>query len=367
MLTRLAVEAERQDDFGADHWREPFHLLTAALASEAGLNPVGLTMARGQLVKALRERLRAHALWRAHPEIADVPITAPIVVLGSMRSGTTRIQRLLACDNRLAHTRLFESLSPVPVKPFAAWDARPLKAAAGLQFIRRMNPALAAIHPTDARQPDEEFGLFSLSFNGAQFETQWRVPSFARWWEARDATAVYREFRLLLQTIAWTRGGHVDRPWILKAPQFMEELDALLSVFPDARLLCLHRDPVQVVGSSASLVWHQLRVQSDTVTKTWVGAEWLGKTAHRVRAAAASRGRARNVAQLDIDFAEVDRDWRGQVARVYDFLDLALTPMVEARMEAYLGQSTAHHGHRYTLAEFGLSAAEVHRALPDGA
>lgn len=363
-----AIRAERLEDLGPDHWREPLAVLTAALAGEADLNPIGRTLAHGQLVKALRERLRAHDLWKRHPEILDLPITAPIVVLGSMRSGTTRIQRLLACDDRLTHTRLFESLSPIPHGSSRLIDRRPVEAAAGLAFLHALNPTLGAVHPAGALLPDEEFGLFTFAISGAQLQAQWRVPSFARWWEGKDATPVYREFRRLLQTIAWARGDRSDRPWVLKAPQFMEELEALLTVFPDARLLCLSRDPVAVVGSSCSLIWQQQRIQTDRDHRHWIGREWLHKTVMRVEAAAAVRRRRHPaVPQLAIDFAAVDRDWRGQMARTYDFLGMELTPRALAAMQAFLGRATAHRGHRYTLAEFGLSEEEVRRALPDEA
>ncbi|MDB5717836.1 MAG: sulfotransferase [Sphingomonas bacterium] len=360
-LIERAVRAERKEDFGPDHWRGALEVLTGSLAAEADLNPIGRTLAHGQLVKILRERLRAHALWRAHPEILERPIPAPIIVLGSMRSGTTRIQRLLACDDRLAHTRLFESLTPVPAR------LRRGKAAAGLAFLRALNPPFAAIHPTAASAPDEEFGLFGFSVNGAQLETQWRVPGFARWWEGQDPAPVYREFRRLLQTIGWSRGEAPGRPWILKSPQYMEELDAMIAAFPDARLICLHRDPAAVVASSASLVWHQLRVQSDSVSAAWVGGEWLGKTARRVERAAAARRRHPDVPQIDVQFADVDRDWLAEMRRIYAFLGMALTPAVEARMRHYLGGARAHLGHRYTLDAFGLSDADVARALPNGA
>src|SRR5690606_14159517 len=95
-------------------------------------------------------------------------------------------------------------------------------------------------HPTSATAVEEAYGLLSLSFYGAHFEAQWRVPGFTRWWEGEDRGAVYRDFRRFLQTLAWRRGGPA-RPWVLKAPQLMEDLDALLAVFPDARLICLQR------------------------------------------------------------------------------------------------------------------------------
>jgi hypothetical protein len=364
-LIQRAMQQERQEDFGADDWRTPLSVLTEALEGQAALNPIGRALAHGQLVKILRERLRAHALWRSHPEILDRPITAPIIVLGSMRSGTTRIQRLLACDDRLTHTRLFESLSPVAAR--GRIDLRAARTAAGLGVLHAFNPALAAIHPTGAHLPDEEFGLFGFSFTGAQFEAQWRVPRYARWLEQGDTQPAYRTFYRLLQTIAWTRGGATDGPWVLKAPQFMEGLDALLATFPDARLLCLERDALPVVASSASLVWEQQRIQSDAADRHWIGREWLDKTCQRLRQAAAVLRDRPDVPRLRVPFSAVDRDWRGEMQKIYAFLGLRLTPPVEARMQRYLAASTAHCGHRYELADFGLSEAEVRAAIPEHA
>ena len=361
-LMHRATHAERLEDFGPGDWHAAFVRLVTALSSEAALNPVGQVFAHGQLIKILRDRLRAHALWRQHPEMLDRPIVAPIVVLGSMRSGTTRIQRLLACDPRFSYTRLFESISPVPER--ARFDLRPSKVAGGVALLRRLNPELAAIHPTSAQMADEEFGLFNFAFNGAQIEAQWHVPGFAEWWQGRNKAPVYAEFKRLLQTIAWSRGPDEARPWVLKAPQFMEELDALLAMFPDAKLLCLDRDPLELAASAASLVWQQRRIQSDVSDRAAVGTEWLHKTVRRKTLAAQSRSRHPHVPQLDVDFAAVSADWRSEMRRVYRFLDLPLTAQVEAAMQSYLDRSTQHLGHRYAPADFGLSQQDVMHALP---
>lgn len=355
-LEATALKGRPAEAFGeAREWRTPFRLLVESLRDEAALNPLGLSMAHGQIVGALRARIQAVELWRAHPEILDRPIPAPVVILGPMRSGTTRLHRLLACDPRFAHTRLFESLSPVPVR------GRVLKARASLAAIRRFNPALSAIHPMAVHDAEEEFGLFSFSFGSAQFEAQWRVPRFTGWWESADARPLYREFRALLQTIGWARGEAAERPWLLKAPQFMQDLPALLQTFPDARLICLERPLDAVVASSASLVWHQMRIQSDTVDPAWIGREWLRKTLLRIETAAAARRARPDVPQLDLSYEAMDRDWRGEIARIYDFLGEELIPEVETRMGAYLAGARGHLGHCYSLEQFGLSRAQVLR------
>ena len=348
-LERAALGKRGREAFGADQWwREPFERLVAALREEARLNPLGEAMAWGQIVMALRARIRAEALWHMHPEILERPVRAPVIVLGQMRSGTTRLQRLLACDHRFAHTRTFESLDPVPRR------GRQARARIGLAMLRRFNPKIARIHPTAPDAPEEEFGFFSFAFGSAQFEAQWRVPSFSRWWEEADPQPLYREFRALVQTNAWARGDPPDKPPILKAPQFLQDLPAVLEAFPDARFLRLRRPLEAVVPSSASLAWNQMRIQSDEADKQWIGREWLRKT--RLREA---RSALPLPPCLDLDYAAMDRDWRSEMGRIYNFLGIELTGAVERRMTAYLAGARSHRGHRYTLEEFGFTRDDV--------
>ena len=362
-LEAAALNGRNSARLGPDTgWREPMRFLVEALREEANLNPLGLAMAHGQIVQVLRARMRAVALWTRRPEILEQPLAPPIVIVGPMRSGTTRLQRLLACDARLSHTRMFETLHPIPFgRGRGGADSRPLRTRLALAALERFNPAVATIHPTGAYDPEEEFGLFSFSFGSPQFEAQWRIPSFTAWWESADKKRLYKEIRALLQTIAWNRRQPPNLPWILKAPQFMEDLPALLDVFPSARLLCLDRPLEKVVASSASLVWNQMRIQSDAADPAWIGAEWLRKTRLRQRIADETRRARPDMSQLDLHYEAMDRDWRAEMRRIYDFLGLDFATDVERRMVAYLRRARRHHGHRYSLEQFGLSAASLAR------
>lgn len=353
------------DDFGADNgWRERLHRLTDALHAEARLNALGRTIAHGQLVAALVNRLRFAALWKRWPDIADVPITAPVVIVGQMRSGSTRMQRLLACDGRLSFTRFFESWNPLPRWPWLPFDDRRLRGWSALRLASLLNPGFRAIHPSGAAEPDEEIGLQTMSLYGSAFEAQWRIPSFARFGEASDSRPVYRELRRQLQTLRWLRRERGDRPWVLKLPQFAQDLDALLDTFPDARLVILDRDPAVVVASSASLVHNQMAIQSDAADGAWIGREWLRKTALRQRRVRQALDRTRS-ASVEVAYDAMEHDWRYEMHRVYAMLGLRLTPRAERRMARFLGATPdpPRGKHRYDLADFGLTTAEVRMAF----
>jgi LPS sulfotransferase NodH len=349
------------DDFGPENgWRERLERLTGALHGEAALTALGTTIAYGQLVSALSNRLRAAQLWREQPEIARVPITAPIVVVGQMRSGSTRMQRLLACDERFAFTRFYESWNPVPRWRGLPFDDRRGRAWFSLRVAHLLNPQFGVIHPTRSCQPDEEIGLHNVALFGAAFEAQWRIPSFARHGEQADGRPVYAEFRRHLQMLRWLRGEAGDKPWVLKLPQFAQDLDALLHAFPDARLVYLDRDPVTVVGSSASLVENQMRVQSDHVDRVWIGQETLHKVGLRQDRMDEAR-RRHGVPVAEVSYEAMQADWRGEIGRVYAGLGFKPTAQASSAMERYMGQRG--HGrlqkHRYDIADYGLTKTQV--------
>lgn len=364
----LVQKAQRQtglDDFGDDSgWRLRLERLAFALETEACLNPLGRTIAHGQIVAALAGRLRAEALLReAESESAAPP---PIIILGQMRSGSTRVQRLLASDPRLAATRFEESWTPVPARPLG-FDERRWRAHGALAAARWINPGFAAIHPTGVGQPDEEFGLHAMTMFGSQFEAQWRVPSFARLCETMDVIPVYRDFARYLGLLRHLRRGKDDRAWVLKLPQFTQDAEALLAVFPDARLVVLDRDPAALVASSASLVFSQMSVQSDEADRHWIGREWLHKIAlrqHRMRGVLA--GHKGPVVELAFD--AVGRDWRTAMRRTYRMLGMHLPREVEARMAATVERARRLplYAHNYHLESFGLTAREVAERMRRG-
>lgn len=351
-----ARRAARSDDFGDPAFRPALDAFLRSARDEADLNPLGRLIAHGSALKVLTERARTERWFARHPQAEARPLAAPVVIVGHMRSGTTRLHRLLACDPNFVHLRLFEATFPVPPR---GPDLRPRQTALLLRFLAHANPAILDIHPTSARAPDEELGLFEQSFWGAQLEAQRPVPAYARWCEAADPAVAYAQLARLLRMIGHARGDDPARPWLLKTPQHMAHLEALVAAFPDARLIFTHRDPARVVASSASLAWNQMVLQTDRLDPAWVGTEWRHKTRHRL--AAFERARAAGVTGIDVNFEEVARDWRHAVQRIYRHLGEPLTPPALAGMADYMARSARgrHRAHRYSPEEFGLNESEL--------
>lgn len=371
-LLRDARRATGLTDFGDESFLDPMRRLITALEAEADLNPMGRFMNRTNILRLLKHRLYAQDLLRRHPEILARNIPDPIVVVGLGRSGTTRLHRLLAADSRFLHLQSWESVFPVPwpecftARAEGKVDPRITSLDQALKAVLYLSPQVSAVHPLGTFEVEEELGLLQHGFSSQIFEIQARVPSFAEWLMTHDQHAAYEYMVVLMKIISWFRNDPQDKPWVLKTPQHMQDLDGLLHVFPNAKLVCPHRDPIKAVGSVCSTVWNSIVRDCDSVTAEWIGPEWLDKTEKMLRKTLRIRDAvvlAQN--QYDIQYADITADWQAAIQGVYDFLGTPFTEEARRGMQGWLNKNKQHkHGaHKYNLEQFGLTKQDVDTRL----
>jgi Sulfotransferase family len=364
-LLAAARRRERLDDFGDASFEEPLRVLCAAYESEADLSAVGRVLVRELLVGLLVTRLRLAALWRAHPEIAEERIEAPIVVLGLPRTGTTHLHNLLSQHPALRSLPYWESLEPIPAEDMRAGrapDRRRRRCEGALRFQHWVMPLFQAMHEMTADAPHEEIQLLAADFRTMLFDASTFVPSYGAWYEANDQTAAYRTLKRLLQTLQWLRG---PRRWVLKSPQHLDQLGPLLAVFPDVQLVHTHRDPVRVIASMCTMLAYGLRMQSARVDPAAVGRVWSARLVRMLDASARDRDRVPVEQVADLHFGDFLRDEVGAALRVCERAGLVADASVRLHFEQYQAANPrGRHGTiDYRLADFGLDAAPLRARL----
>lgn len=353
-------------DFGPDHFRAPLRVLLSALDEEADLSHLGRILTGQLLTGLLVTRLRLTQLLDDHPEIADEPIAAPIVILGLPRTGTTHLHNLLAQDPGLRSLPYWESLDPIPeprhrrVAPES--DPRRRRCKQALRFQHWMMPLFPAMHEMTADACHEEIQLLAVDFSTMLFEASYQVPSYRDWYVGADQTEAYRTLKLLLQALQWLRG---PRRWVLKSPQHLEQVGPLLRVFPDARLVQTHRDPVRVTASMCTMATYGLRMNRAHVDPVASGHYWAARVERLLRKSVDDRRLVPSGRVLDVRFDEFMADELGTIERVCAFADLPLTETARRAMRAYQEAHPAgRHGTVvYRLDDFRLDADERRAAL----
>jgi hypothetical protein len=170
----------------------------------------------------------------------------------------------------------------------------------------------------------------------------------------------YEYHRRVLKLLQWK---FPPRPWRLKSPAHMHSIDALVTVYPEARFVMTHRDIAHVIPSVVSL----LDATSEHLRTGSLPADFASRQAgwweRGVRKTLAYRDAGNEDRFFDIGFAEMRPDPLPAVRRLYDWLGETLPDDVAARMSAWWTANPADKQgvHDYDPEHYGIDLDALRR------
>jgi Sulfotransferase family len=355
------IEAARRrtalHDFGDAPFLAPLHTFLRACSEEANLSLVGRIATRWDVVRFLSNLLRLHQEETRSPAILDQPITKPIFISGLPRSGTTFLHSLLAEDPLNLVPRVWQLIHPYPPRNPDSSDLRLQRVARQLRLFGLLAPDFRRMHPINANSPQECSEITAHVFASLRFDSTYYVPSYRDWLDETGHLEAYRFHRRFLQHLQYqtASGGR----WVLKCPDHVFALNAIRSVYPDARMVFVHRDPLAVLLSVARLTETLRRPFTRSTDKAEIGRRdsdrWLAATELMIGAAQQQRF-AEPI--LHVHYLDLVKDPVGTVAALYRHFGESLEPEAAARIgrliEAKPNGGYRAHGSR--LEEYGLDA-----------
>src|SRR5580658_10743645 len=252
-LLRAAGRRAGADDFGDMSFLDPLQLLLDACVEEASLSIVGRLALRWDTMRFLNNLLQLRAAERRVPAIACQPIERPIFITGLPRSGTTFLHRLMMADRDNRAPLVWQTVYPYPLRDGP--DRRVARVAQQLRAFERLAPQFRGLHPLFATSPQECSEITAHSFRSLRFDTTYRIPSYRAWLDATGHVTAYQFHKRFLQHLQYqdAAAGTGAGRWVLKCPDHVFALEAIRTVYKDARLVFVHRDPVKVLLSVTRL------------------------------------------------------------------------------------------------------------------
>ena len=348
------------DDLGDPACCEGLAVLLDCVAREAALNDLGRMILRGWVHERLVNRLRVTDWVRRHPEVRDGRVERPIVVVGMLRTGSTLLCELLACDPANRPLMKWEGLNALPPPESATFTTDPRIAAEveKQEGIYAMVPRLKAVHWEPGDGPTECVALLTQSFRAQDWHGLFKIPGYVEWFHACDMQPAYDYHRQSLQLLQSRAPGR----WTLKAPGHLLALDVLRATYPDARIVVLHRDPMKTVPSSASL---SVTSRPDSLSTAdfdgYFGPLWVDVLGTMVDRLVDHRDRRGDEGFVDVRYRDFVADPVATVGRIYAHFGESLSEEAATGMQDHLtSHPQAKHGaHAYTLADFGLDEQTV--------
>jgi hypothetical protein len=357
----LIEEAQRKTGlqrFDSESFREGLGILTADLNRQNVAEPF-VQRNRNDIVKDLVTRLKTTAYLEARPELLQRPIVRPVFVFGVPRTGTTLLSNLLAADPARRSPLTWEMDDPIPPPTRATLYNDP-RALARLDQERQMlaaNPGMGKYYRSSAIYPNECIYITRQDFKALLWEGRGPLPNYREWLFSTDMTSAYEYHRRFLQLL------QADAPgvWNLKMPSHALSIATLLKIYPDARLIWTHRDPLAAVGSFCSVMSLSHRGSIGSVDVPWLAKNYPWQAVEHAARIMDWRDRNGEERVIDVHYADLMREPISTMRQLYRALGDDFTPEIEASMQKWLDDNPQGKfgRHEHKLGEYGLTGDQV--------
>lgn len=203
------------------------------------------------------------------------PVERPLFILGNFRSGSTFLHRLLSRDHQNFTSLTTWDIYVCPsitskkiVRAVGRVDRRfgaPLKRLA--LALDRRSLGTVRIHRISFFQPEEDenilMHIWCTYFVSFLFPFLDEMPAYQFFDQAlpvNEKRRIMGFYRSMLQRHLYATGA---RHFVAKSPALCAKIDTLAEFFPDARILYLVRNPLDMLPSTVSWINYARRVFSD--------------------------------------------------------------------------------------------------------
>ena len=354
-LLEEAVDQSGLTDFGPGDFREGLEVLLVSLERDGDLRPDTDPEVVGDFRRRLVNRLELEAWYTEHPEVDTVGVRGPVDINGLPRTGTTALADMLSLDPQFRSLRGWEQTQPCP-PPRAGLEADDPRRRAYVEFQENRPEGYAAMHIVEIDATMEDSDVLGMAFHGQQMILP--VRSYRDWWREADLTETYAYHRRVIKLL-----GSQCPPdlWLFKAPHHKFHLEALASAYPDVRFVMTHRDPGKVVPSYASIVSTLTPPAAGERDLHALGREICDHLRIGMEHAIDERARIGENRFVDVHHRDLVGDPKGTIRRIYEWLDLELTPAVEQTILDWqeANRMGARGTHHYTAEQYGLTTDQI--------
>ncbi len=223
-----------------------------------------------------------------------------------------------------------------------------------------------SMHLYDADGSDECHAFLQQSYGAAGLHNLFDVPEYFDYLlDELDLVETYRVHKRQLQLLQWRLE---QKPWALKYPNHVIGMPAILEVYPDARFLMTHRDPVQALASICKMTFNLRSMRSaEPVDRHRVGQQmryFIRRHIDRIMAFDQGEHAGRVV---HVDYYSLVQDPVAQLRRIHGQLGMETPDTVAQAVAAWHRDNpkNARGSNDYTIEQWGLDADEIAQEYSD--
>ena len=346
--------------------RVPLQRLVSSFNQDGQPHESGAQALHGRIMRSLKNRLRMQRDFAAHPEINDQVVERPIFICGMARTGSTKMQKLLAASGDFNTPFYWSALNPALItgdlgeSPQARID----DADAYARWFDEQSPETKAGHYFSALEPEEDSDILGHSFVSPVWYGWAPLDSYLAWLPEVGLKAQFDMLLKVFKYLQWQGIADPSKRWMTKGPLYSALEPLLLEVFPDATLVMTHRTHVKTVGSGLKLLECFYKPFTDLRPNPEAYVAGVKGAADGHMAWRASQPKDRFI---DIPFSASVEQPERVIRAIYAYAGKPLSDASLQRILAWHSNNPQNKfgRHAYSLEQYGLSEAGIRATFAD--
>ncbi|MCX6033276.1 MAG: sulfotransferase [Chloroflexi bacterium] len=300
-------------------------------------------------------------------------IERPVFMLGNPRAGTTFLDRVMAKDTEtFLPIRTWEIVLAPSVTQRHFWKAvAALDRRLGSPLRRRVvaaeqeNFSKVKMHRFGIWEPEEDdfilFHIFSTLFVSLFFPFPQEMPNYAAFDLAippAERKRIMTFYRKCVQRHLYFHGGKGQ--FLSKNPAFTPKIDALYEYFPDAKIIYLARNPLDMLPSLASWMAYQYKAFWDPKEKYPGKEDLMEMTKAWYHFPLDRLAKAPEDAQAIVKYDDLVRDPGRVVTDLYRRFGFPLSPAYAQTLRVETAKAGGYKSeHLHPLEEIGYDRQQI--------
>jgi hypothetical protein len=314
------------------------------------------------------------------PRYRRIEIRQPVFVVGNFRSGTTFLHRLLAQDgDRFATMKMWEILfaPSISQRKVIGWLAG-LDRWLGGPVARRLsrledrweeeNP----MHRAALTEPEEDdyvllhiWSALTIGLSSGLLEEAVPYVRFDSALPPARRRRILRFYQRCLQRHLFARGG-AGRQYLAKNPALTPKLGSVLETLPQARFVCLVRDPREAIASFVNMMHFSWRVLGSPTESDELRQFIIDMAGHWYRYPMEFLKQVPDDQYLFVRYDDLVADPKGTVLAIYRRFGLTPSEAYVRLLEREAREARGYQSrHQYSIEQVGLSAEQLTDAFQD--
>jgi len=300
------------------------------------------------------------------------PVNKPLFIIGNLRSGSTFLHRLLSRDETFTSLTTWDIyLTPSVIQKKITQFVSRLDSKYFNRILHRIlyefdrrTLGTFKIHPISFFQPEEDENIHLHIWDGFfvtfLFPFADEFPNYQHFDEAlspEHKRRIMGFYKSMLQRHLYATG---KTHYVAKAPAFSAKIETVVEFFPDARIIYLARNPLDMLPSTVSWINYSRRVFTDPGAGYFYLDEIVDFTQHWYRHPLHYIDSHPSPRYLILKYDDLIQRPEDVIRRFYEQFGYPDKPGLEKIVDEAVRDTLSHRSdHTYSYEEMGFTRTQI--------